>query len=696
MKKINPFAYNKRDFVDSDMIDKISLWMLRILVELGGIKEFIKYEGFADDDIAYFLDLGDFVTMDKISKNKILNILQNKLNSYANIDLKTDTTLQKNIDKLSKLITLDEDEKSVLEFRIAVENYEILKKTTEYLQKINARKLKKTLSVILKIKESKIEKIFYPNSIFSTSSILKIDSIYINDTLSNLLDLINDQFAFDMINHQGDIKNIFSDVIKEVKPSKLTLQNYDHLKNDVKIIKKILQNSIQKKEIGVNILLYGVPGTGKSELAKVLSTEIDTKLYEISSCDKDRDSMDGASRIKSYKIAQTLFKKSPSLILYDEAEDIFDKSNLQPFKSRQNNKAWLNKILESNPSPTIWITNNIYSVDDAIIRRFNYSLKLPIPKRKKRKEIIKLYSKGLLDEKIVKKLSKNPNISPAVIENAIKVAKQMPKEEFSKTIIKVAKSTIKAQGYIEYKKIKDKNPTLPKNYDPSIINTTTDLKKLAKGIVQNPNARLCLYGVAGTGKSAYGLYIAKILGKKAILKKGSDLISMWVGGTEKNIADAFKEAKKKKAILIFDEVDSFLADRRSAQRSWEVTQVNEMLTQMESFKGIFIATTNLMDNLDQASLRRFDLKMEFGYLKDEQALKLFRSYLKEFGFRLQRGVSKDLKLLRYLTPGDFTAVSRQHRFSPIKDSIDFYQRLRDEVAIKEVSEEGGVMGFVGS
>ena len=61
---------------------------------------------------------------------------------------------------------------------------------------------------------------------------------------------------------------------------------------------------------------------------------------------------------------------------------------------------------------------------------------------------------------------------------------------------------------------------------------------------------------------------------------------MYVGQTEKNIANAFKEAKNKKAVLVFDEVDSFLQDRSSANRSWEISQVNEMLVGMESFNGV--------------------------------------------------------------------------------------------------------------
>lgn len=77
----------------------------------------------------------------------------------------------------------------------------------------------------------------------------------------------------------------------------------------------------------------------------------------------------------------------------------------------------------------------------------------------------------------------------------------------------------------------------------------------------------------------------------------------------KNIASAFSEAERDNAVLLIDEVDSFLRDRRDAKASWEVTQVNEMLTQMEQFQGVLIASTNLIEGFDQAALRRFDLKL---------------------------------------------------------------------------------------
>ncbi len=75
----------------------------------------------------------------------------------------------------------------------------------------------------------------------------------------------------------------------------------------------------------------------------------------------------------------------------------------------------------------------------------------------------------------------------------------------------------------------------------------------------------------------------------------------------------------------------FLSDRRDAQRNWEVTQVNEFLTQMESFDGIFICTTNLMERLDQASLRKFAFKVKFDYLTKPQRISMFRQKLTRLG-----------------------------------------------------------------
>ena len=328
-----------------------------------------------------------------------------------------------------------------------------------------------------------------------------------------------------------------------------------------------------------------------------------------------------------------------------------------------------------------------------MIRRFDISIEMPIPAKSKREEIIKNYSNNLLDEKTIKMLAKNENIAPSLISTTSRVISAINTKKSPKAFTHILSNTLKAQGYGEIKKESSEN-SLPNIYNPNYVNTTTNLDDLTQGIKKSGSARICLYGTPGTGKSAFGKYLADMLDKPLLLKKGSDLISKWVGGTEQNIANAFKEAREENAVLVFDEVDSFLADRTQAKQSWEVTQVNEMLVQMENFDGVFIATTNLMDNLDKASLRRFDLKLEFEYLNPKQSWKMFKEFSKELKLPKVKGRFKqEIQSLKQLTPGDFASVIRQNRFKTIQNSKDFIARLSDEVKVKNI-DVGTKMGFI--
>lgn len=155
-----------------------------------------------------------------------------------------------------------------------------------------------------------------------------------------------------------------------------------------------------------------------------------------------------------------------------------------------------------------------------------------------------------------------------------------------------------------------------------------------------------------------------------------------MGVTEKLIADAFETAQRDGALLLLDEVDSFLRDRQAARYSWEVTAVNEMLAQMERYGGYFIATTNLKDDLDPACLRRFDLKTKFDYLRPEQAVAMAKAYAGKLG--LTDGVEALDRVADFgnLTPGDFAAVGRQAAFRKLSGAEDFVERLAVESNLK--------------
>jgi SpoVK/Ycf46/Vps4 family AAA+-type ATPase len=235
---------------------------------------------------------------------------------------------------------------------------------------------------------------------------------------------------------------------------------------------------------------------------------------------------------------------------------------------------------------------------------------------------------------------------------------------------------------------------LPDYYDPALINCDADLILIADSLKRHGSARLCLFGLPGTGKSAYAHWLAEQLNKPLHVKRGADLLSKWVSGTEQNIARIFKEAEEVNAVLLIDEIDSFLQDRSNSQHSWEITGVNEMLTRMETYNGVFIASTNRLDGLDPASLRRFDLKVKFDVLKPQQAWKLLQSYCLALGLpKPDAGLQTVLQKLDGLTLGDFALLERQHHFCPISDVNALIAALQAECALKS-SHQKQAIGFI--
>jgi transitional endoplasmic reticulum ATPase len=176
---------------------------------------------------------------------------------------------------------------------------------------------------------------------------------------------------------------------------------------------------------------------------------------------------------------------------------------------------------------------------------------------------------------------------------------------------------------------------------------------------KRPNSNVCLYGPPGTGKTALVHWLASALDKPLIHKRASDLLGMYVGQTEARIAAMFQEATREQAVLLLDEADSFFRDRRGASQIWEVTHVNELLVQMEAFDGLFVCSTNLIDQLDDAAFRRFAIKIEFSPLKSEQCTKLLGDTLGQLGGIVVGDLDVAAAALTGATVGDFAAVTRR-------------------------------------
>ena len=192
------------------------------------------------------------------------------------------------------------------------------------------------------------------------------------------------------------------------------------------------------------------------------------------------------------------------------------------------------------------------------------------------------------------------------------------------------------------------------------VESRYELPRVIAALKARGHGCLCFHGAPGTGKTALAEHLAQQLERPLMIRRASDLVSKFVGETEQQMAAMFREAEAEKAVLLLDEADSFLQDRRGAQRTYEVTEVNEMLQGMERFAGIFICTTNLMDSIDQAALRRFTFKIRFKPLTAAQRETMFVvEALGGDATRLDATVAARLAKLDQLCPGDFAAVKRQ-------------------------------------
>lgn len=128
---------------------------------------------------------------------------------------------------------------------------------------------------------------------------------------------------------------------------------------------------------------------------------------------------------------------------------------------------------------------------------------------------------------------------------------------------------------------------------------------------RRPAATLLFWGPPGTGKTLAAEAIARELGKKLWVSSPDRILSKWVGDSEKVLVELFARAQKSGALLLFDEVDTYLRRRNETSRTWEVHMVNQLLVSLETHEGIAILTTNQPDVLDEALERRLLAKVEF-------------------------------------------------------------------------------------
>ena len=480
-----------------------------------------------------------------------------------------------------------------------------------------------------------------------------------------------------------DAERLRDTLFGAAKPSSLDWDDFDHLAaRDLN--HDLLSAALDAGEKGVNVLFHGPPGTGKTEFAKVLGAKLRARTVFVGEADDEGGEPNRHDRIAHLALASTLAARAGRTVLVvDEADDIFTGVDEDRRSSRIGSKVFTNRIVEGSAAPTIWITNQPDRLGPATMRRMSLAVRFDAPDAKRRRRMAarmaERHAVGV-DDAALDRLAAIET-APALLDAGFRAAKLTAGGE--SVVEQASRSLARAMG----EEAPVRHVPGPVAFDPALSNANADLVALAHKVAGAPSRALSflMSGPPGTGKSAYARHLADRLGLDVLVRRASDLKSMWVGGTEANIAAAFAEARERDSMLIVDEADSMLSSRRGAEHSWEVSEVNEMLTWMESHPLPFAMTTNALDALDAAAMRRFVFKIAFGFMEPTQIAATFE---RAFG----QAAPPDVLTLANLTPGDIAVIARKARLLGETDGNVLGEWLAAECETKPEGRRGR-LGF---
>lgn len=683
------------DHVKNEHSKFVRAMVLRLLVKGGYYRNFLLKTRYEDDDLQEALGLPDADRRDFDREQALLMLRRLHADLDASVTLNRRSALFHNIEHLGQLLNLNPVERLVLAFCVLVKIDANLRMCVGYARNCSNEKIHMLLAVALDLPVMEVRAALSGEAPLISTGFVTIerrlaefeDRVVLSDDLVDIL----------MTRHRGT-DALVKEFFRAAAPEHLAEDDFPHAEKDLDTFRRVLETACQQKRSGINIVIYGPPGTGKTQFARLLASRLKKPLYEVQAGKQEADFKNPVAgfRLASYQLCQRILGHATNnLVLFDEFEDVIpvtsgfmDMMIGTGKRASGKQKAWMNALLETNPVPTIWIANEAEHIDLAFLRRYTYIMALKTPPRSVRERILNQYLKDQpVSPDWIRTTAHIEHLPPALIENASRVltvygAKNH--DEAEALLDRTLGSSLQLMGY-DYTR-----PTYAcaTGYDPRFINASVDSIRLRDALKRHRSVKMCFYGPPGTGKTAFAHYLAEQADRPVLVKSASDLLDKYVGETEARIARMFEQAYDENAVLILDEADSFLRDRREAAHSWEVTRVNELLVQMERFKGTFICTTNLMERLDAASLRRFSFKVHFNYLTPQQRIDLLIQEFREMLPRKQlnrAAATKALDLLDNLTPGDIAVVKRQAAFFETAPTL---AEILDSLALECRSKPG--------
>jgi replication-associated recombination protein RarA len=567
-----------------------------------------------------------------------------------------------NLEAVRTLYALTPLEVKILEIAVLSNQRADFRKFLTHFPLPNTQDIWKTMAAMTASSQEEIRAVLQARSKLRKSGLIVVD--YAPDHLEEFVRVGPMGYGLFQA-HPACAEELRSGILAPASLPELSKEDFPHLAKEINWIAQSFKSASDTRKGAANILLRGSAGSGKTQLARILLQEASLTGYGIWTVYASKvQVMEPLARLERLDWTESLLEShaSPAIIV----------ENINELASES--EALLVEAMERTTIPTVWIDDGSKPLSESVMRRFMYHLELRNPPMAARKAIAaKILGELTRDADAIEALASGPYTHPAQISMAGKFAEMStagttvhPQEVFSEAI----QASQRAAGKLVAPTAFARNGI---HWDLESLNLeiSAPLPRILAALQRTGCGSLAFHGIPGTGKTSLANHIASVLDRPLLAKRVSDLSSKWIGETEKCIAGMFQEAVSENAVLLLDEGDSFLRDRRLAKAPWEITQVNELLQQMESYKGIFICATNLMEEIDAAALRRFTFKVKFLPLDDVRRQKMFATCaLADPNATIPREIDARLKALDQLAPGDFATIHRQEQLIDERFTVD--------------------------
>ncbi len=508
-------------------------------------------------------------------------------------------------------------------------------------------------------------------------------------------------------------------------PAKVAYEDIGGLGTQIQRIREMIELPLRYPEVferlGIDapkgVFLYGPPGTGKTLIARAVANETDAYFTHISG-PEIMGKFYGESEARLRSVFEDAQKHAPAIIFIDEIDAIAPKREEMGGEKQVERRVVAQLLalldgLESRGEVVIIGATNIPNTIDPALRRpgrFDREIAIPIPDRNGRLEILQIHTRGmpLAEDVSVEKLAEithgfvGADLEALAREAAMSALRKiLPKIDFEladipyETLMKLEVTMdnfLEAMREVEPSAIREVFVEVP-DVKWSDVGGLDDIKEELREAIEwpleysdvfkkastHPPKGILLYGLPGTGKTLLAKAVANESGVNFISIKGPQLISRYVGESERGVREIFKKAKQAAPTILFlDEIDSLVPIRGSSSTSGHVTErvISQFLTEMdgiEELKGVVVlAATNRLDLIDPALLRsgRLDLLLELPAPDEKAREEVFKIHTRN------KPLAKDV---------DLKSLAKETE-GKVGSDIEFICRKASMFAIREFIE----------